>query len=145
MSGIAYMDTSALAKWYLNESRSEEVERYIQTHSPVSISTLTVVEMRSLLYRRRRASEITSRVEMQVMATFEEDIRHGYLVRYPINDGVVAAAASLFPIVADASVKTLDALHLAIAREIGASVVATADRIMAKAARTLGLTVESFI
>ena len=49
-----YFDTSALAKWYLNEPRSEEVEEYIQAHGPVGISDLTVVEMRSLLSRRRR-------------------------------------------------------------------------------------------
>jgi len=28
MSEMIYFDTSALAKWYLNESRSEDVERY---------------------------------------------------------------------------------------------------------------------
>ena len=144
MTGIVYMDTSALAKWYLNETRSEDVEDYIQTHSPVSISTITVVEMCSLLARRRRAKDITSRIEMQVMATFEEDIRHGFLVRHPIGDGVVASATNIIPMVADVSVKTLDSLHLAVARDIGASVLATADRIMAQAGRALGLTIESF-
>jgi predicted nucleic acid-binding protein len=144
MSEIVYIDTSALAKWYLNEIRSEDVERYIQTHHPVRISTLTAVEMRSLLVRRRRGREITSRIEMQVIATFEEDLRHGFLIRHPINDGVVAAAVNIIPIVSNASVKTLDALHLAVCRDIGASVLATADRIMAHAGRALGLVVESF-
>jgi hypothetical protein len=41
--------TSALAKWYLNESYSADVERYLMGHGPVAISDLTVVEMRSLL------------------------------------------------------------------------------------------------
>ena len=54
MSEIIYFDTSALAKWYLNEARSDDVERYIQEHGPVAISELTVVEMRCLLARRRR-------------------------------------------------------------------------------------------
>ncbi len=40
MSEIIYFDTSALAKWYLNEPRSEDVERYIQEHGPVAISDI---------------------------------------------------------------------------------------------------------
>jgi hypothetical protein len=40
-----YFDTSALAKWYLNEPRSEEVEEYIQAHGPVGISDLTVLRL----------------------------------------------------------------------------------------------------
>jgi len=37
--------------WYLNESRSEDVEEFIQEREPVDISDLTVVEMRCLLAR----------------------------------------------------------------------------------------------
>jgi predicted nucleic acid-binding protein len=144
MTANVYVDTSALAKWYLNEARSEDVESYIQTNSPISISTLTVVEMRSLLYRRRRAKEINSRIEMQVMAVFEEDIRKGFLVRHPLNDYTVASAANLIPMVGNVALKTLDSLHLAIARDIGASILATSDRIMAQAGIALGFAVESF-
>jgi len=144
MSEVIYMDTSALAKWYLNETRSEDVEKYIQAHGPLSISTLTVVEMRSLLFRRRRGKDITSRIEMQVMAAFEEDTRHGFLIRHPISDGTVASAVNLIPMVGNVALKTLDSLHLAVARDIGASILATADRVMAQAGSALGLTVESF-
>ncbi len=41
MRQITYFDTSALAKWYLNEARSDDVERYIQEHGPVDISDLS--------------------------------------------------------------------------------------------------------
>lgn len=51
--GVVYFDTSALAKWYLNESFSADVERYLMEHGPVAISELAEVEMRSLLSRRR--------------------------------------------------------------------------------------------
>lgn len=144
MTEAVYMDTSALAKWYLNETRSEDVESYIQTQRRVSISTLTVVEMRSLLFRRRRGKEITSRIEMQVMAAFEEDMRHGFLIRHPFNDGTISSAVNLIPMVGNVALKTLDSLHLAIARDIGASIVATADRVMAQAGIALGFTIESF-
>jgi len=48
MRQIIYFDTSALAKWYLKEVRSNDVEKYIQEHGPVDISDLTIVEMRTL-------------------------------------------------------------------------------------------------
>ncbi len=54
MNEIIYFDTSALAKWYLNEKGSDDVEKYIQDHGPVVISDHTAVEMRCLLARRRR-------------------------------------------------------------------------------------------
>ncbi|HSO72847.1 MAG TPA: PIN domain-containing protein [Thermodesulfobacteriota bacterium] len=44
----------------------------------------------------------------------------------------------------DSSLATLDALHLALAREIGAEVLATADRNMADAAEAMGLEVVRF-
>lgn len=45
MNEIIYFDTSALAKWYVNEQRSDDVEKYIQDHGPVAISDLTIVTM----------------------------------------------------------------------------------------------------
>ncbi len=73
MSEVTYFDTSALAKWYLNEERSQDVERYIQEHGPVAISDLTVVEMRCLLARRRkREGHIDLKMESRAFATFQE-------------------------------------------------------------------------
>ena len=74
---VVYLDTSALAKWYLNESFSADVERYLMEHGPVAISDLTVVEMRSLLARRRREKHVDPKMENRVFSTFEDDIRRG--------------------------------------------------------------------
>ena len=49
----AYLDTSALAKWYLNEVGSEAFVGFLQGLDSAVISSLTVTEMRSLLSRRR--------------------------------------------------------------------------------------------
>lgn len=49
MTPEVYFDTSALAKWYLNEPLSEAVEKFLLENGPVAISDLTRVEMRSLL------------------------------------------------------------------------------------------------
>ena len=55
----AYLDTSALAKWYLNESGSDAFVGYLQSLNVAVISSLSVTEMRSLLSRRRRMGELT--------------------------------------------------------------------------------------
>lgn len=140
-----YFDTSALAKWYLNETQSEEVEGYIQEHGPAEISDLTIVEMRSLLARRRREKDFDAKTEMRVFAAFVEDIRQGFLIRHPISETVADGAVNLISALPDAALRTLDALHLVIAKEIDATVVATSDRTMAECAKSMGFKVVRFI
>ena len=142
--GTVYFDTSALAKWYLNETLSERVEQYIRGHGPVAISDLTVVEMRCLLARRRREKDFDAGTEMKVFGVFEEDIRRGYLVRHPLTGTVAAGAVNLITTLPEVPLRTLDAIHLVIAAGIGADVLATSDRIMAEGARRMGLRVVRF-
>jgi predicted nucleic acid-binding protein len=144
VSANIYVDTSALAKWYLNESHSEDVEKYIQENGPVSISDLTVVEMRSLLARRRRDRSLDSKMEIEVFATFQEDIRLQYLICHPFSEGLAAGAVNLLSRLPDIPIRTLDALHLTIAKDHGADVIVTADRIMAGAGQALGFSVVKF-
>ncbi len=141
---VVYFDTSALAKWYLNESFSENVERYLMEHGPAAISDLTVVEMRSLLARRRREKHVDPKLENRVFATFEDDIRRGFLIRHPMPATTAAGAVNLISTLPDVPLRTLDAMHLVIAREIDASILATADRIMATGAHEMGLSVVRF-
>lgn len=144
MKPEVYFDTSALAKWYLNEELSEEVERFLLEHGPVAISDLTRVEMRSLLGRHRREKQIDARMESKIFATFSEDIRRKHLVCYPLPEGVAAGALNLLSLLSELPLRTLDALHLVIAQEIGAGRLATSDRVMGVCARALGMDVVKF-
>ena len=139
-----YIDTSALAKWYLNEPRSDEFEKFITAQKAAWISRLTVVEFRCLLARRRRAGEITARIDGAVYDAFERDIRQGALGLLPLQDQHVASAAAMIGRLPRHPLRTLDALHLAIALDAKADAVATADRIMASASKDLGLKVIAF-
>lgn len=143
-SGRSYVDTSALAKWYLNEEQSDRVEEYLQSLPFVGISSLTLVEMRCLLARRRRYAEITREQELRCYALFRQDIEEGHLQVEPLADGHLASALLLLDRLSDHSLRTLDALHLAIIEAAGFEVVATADRIMAGAAEALGVKVQGF-
>jgi len=144
MRKIIYFDTSALAKWYLNEAGSDDVEKYIQEHGPVDMSDLTVVEMRCLLARRRREGNIDPKTEIKIFATFEEDIRQRFLICHPLPDGLTAGAVNLLSVHPDLPIRALDALHLMIAREIRAEVLVTADRVMVAGAKAMGFSVVRF-
>ena len=139
-----YLDTSALAKWYLNEPFSEEFEAFIQEQPTAAISRLSVVEFRCLLARRRRAGEITRAIESRVYASFEKDIGAGSLQVYPVADEHLIAALGLIERLGRYPLRTLDALHLAIAQGIHCRRLATADKIMADAGKAAGLGIERF-
>jgi len=142
--GRSYVDTSALAKWYLNEEQSDRVDEYLRTLPFAGISSLTLVEMRCLLARRRRYAEITREQELQCYALFRQDIQEGHLQVEHLADGHIASALLLMDRLPDHSLRTLDALHLAVVEAAGFEIVATADRIMANAAKALGVKVKGF-
>ena len=144
MKNVIYFDTSALAKWYINEVHSDDVEKYLQKHGPVAISDLTIVEMRCLLARRLRDKSITSQIETEAFATFQEDIRRRFLICHPLPDGLAAGTINLIALLHGVPIRTLDAMHLMIAKEIAATGLATADRIMADGAEALGIKVIRF-
>lgn len=140
----AYIDTSSLAKWYLPESGSAEVAKFMQERSPVSMSRLTLVEMRCLLARRRREGSVDPDGELAVVQAVQDDIIDGHLVNHSLTDGDLLDAAHLVTCVGDIPLRALDAIHLALCRASGASTLATSDRRMADAGEALGLDVVRF-
>ena len=144
MTDRAYIDTSALAKWYVREARSDYEAEWIRARAPVFVCGLTIVEMRSLLARHRREGLLDPDAERRVLATFESDLRDGHLVRTPWpGDTLFDAANSLIARCA-APLRTLDALQLAAALASGCRRFATADGVQADAAVELGLDVSRF-
>lgn len=139
-----YVDTSALAKWYVHEQRSGEFEAWIQTAPTPTISSLTLVEMRCLLARRRRSGSLDQKSESRTYALFLQDIDQRYLNVEPLDDADIRSAVHLMRRVGTHPLRTLDAIHLSIctSREIGQ--LATADALLAAAAGELGIDVVRF-
>ena len=140
----SYIDTSALAKWYLNEPRSQDFEAYIRGQRGALISRLTVIELRCLLARRRSAGELSEAHERRVFATFENDVGRGFLDLRPLHDDQAIVALELLAVLRRQALRTLDALHLAVARDGGATAIASADGAMIEAAESLGFEVVRF-
>ena len=139
-----YIDTSALAKRYLNEPGSEALDAFLSTLSRALIRRLTVVELRCLLRRRWRAGEIDDDYERAARAYFADDVRSGYFEVEPLADRHAIFAHDLIDQLSGHTLRTLDFLHLAIAHDAGATVLATADREMARAAGALGIGAVTF-
>jgi predicted nucleic acid-binding protein len=83
-------------------------------------------------------------LENRIISTFQEDIRLGHLRCSPVPEDIFPAALNLISLVAETPLGTLDALHLAIARALSAETVVTADQVMIRAGRALGLSVARF-
>ena len=105
---------------------------------PVS-SSLTVTEMRSLLSRRRRMGDLSVELESVLFAALLDDIDRGWLQRYPLDDARFAEATNLIARYPEHPLRTLDALHLTMAADLGVSILATADGVMADAAMSMGM------
>ncbi len=136
---MTYIDTSALAKWYLPEDGSAEVEDYIRGNCPLSISLLTKVEMGSLVARRCRLGDLDAEAKGRVLATFEGDIAAGHLQLVPHTVDAFLAAESLLGARPALALTSLDALPLATLVSAGVTELATADTMMARAAAAIGI------
>ena len=140
---MIYADTSALVKRYLDEPFSTDFDALLE-RSTMAISRLTIVEMRCALSRRRRNREIDALRESRVNAELATDIQAGALWVSNIDDAQFTAAYNLIGRLAHIPLRTLDALHLAVAEQVSATAFATADKTQADAAEALGFTVHRF-
>ena len=139
-----YIDTSALAKWYLPEAGSDKLAAWMQQQKDTCISSLTITEFRCLLARRQRMRLLSGEQVQELYAIFQQDCRDGHLLHFPVTDQNVINAELMIESLPTLALRTLDALHLSIAHDNSAKTLATADRIMAQAAQQIDIKVEWF-
>jgi len=121
-----YADASALAKLLVEEPETAALLAFVKTETSEPTSS-AVVEM-----------ELTRAVRLRnpaAGAELRELLDHMTLV--PVRDRVLDLAATL----ADARLRTLDAIHLASAVTIGARRMLVYDRRLAEAADAAGIAV----
>jgi predicted nucleic acid-binding protein len=134
-----YVDTSVLAACYLPEPKSAAANRLVAGLDAPAISALTEVELCSVLSRRVREKELSLGDGQRVLALFRSHIAGGFFRLLPL-DGRDFRQARDWLSRFSTSLRTLDALHLAVAVSNGLTLI-TADRPFARAARKLGATV----
>lgn len=104
---LAYFDTSALVKNYVQETGSARVRRLLGSYEFLS-SGIAPIELHSALRRRHRQGEITAVNYKSILSRVERDRPFWQLV-----EPAPQVLAKADEIVLDGSVRTLDALHLA--------------------------------
>ena len=120
-----YLDSSAIVKLAVAEKESAALRRYLQRRTPLVVSALARTEVaRSLLPfggpAVQRGHDVLARLE---------------LIR--VSDRILSEAGSLLP----AELRSLDAIHLATMRQLGASLrrLVSYDGRMTTAASELGI------
>lgn len=136
---MIYADTSLLLPAYVPEAQSELASSILESASSISISDLTVAEFYVGLARKVKLGELTASQSDAVRSVFDSHLQQGILQRVtllPRHSEAAGDLASKSPL----TLRTLDALHLAVAAELGIA-VATFDGRLANAGRSLDLQV----
>lgn len=131
-----FLDTSALAKRYIQEPGSEELEELFCTvATDVFVSTLALPEFAAALGRKIRDQEIAVENASSAMKEFELDWDNLF-IKISLTDTIALSASSLalkYPL------KGADAVHLATAISAKASLFVVSDQQIVKVSGQLGL------
>lgn len=134
-----YLDTSALAKLYLSEAESDELESALLGRRDVLVSDLAATELTSALSRRVRDGDLSAPHARRVYGRLVRDLSRGEYHRAELGPDVHREAERLlFTLGREVPLRALDALHLALAAHAGSAVFVTFDRRQLVAARALG-------
>ena len=129
----AYIDTSILGAYYCPEPLSTAAEQTLRRVKAPVISVLSEVEFCSLISRKRRLKELREQQAKAILDLFGSHVAEGFYRRISLENEHFIKARQLVASM-DSSLRTLDALHLAVAL-IEAITLVTADREFASAAK----------
>lgn len=125
-----YIDTTVLGAYYCPEPLSMQCEAYLQKVDAPLISLLTEVEFFSLVSRKRRVGDFGISKARKILLEFESHMKRGFFrIVTPTFDHFMAAREMVGSM--KSSLRTLDSLHLSIARSEEARMVTT-DEILAQ-------------
>ena len=134
-----YLDASVLVALFANDSLSDRADSYLRLHPDVLVvSDFAAAEFASALARRVRMGLLTADEARTAFSTFDAWTARECTPVQIIAADVAGAAAFLRRL--DLSLRTPDAIHVAVAQRIDAELM-TFDNQMAANARALGLAV----
>ena len=131
---ITYVDTSTLLKLLIDEEGSDRAERVWDAADTLASVSLIVVEARAALAAATRGARLTTQQHEQ--AKDELSALTGDLHLAAVTDDLIARAADLAD---DEGLRGYDAVHLAAALHLGASILTSADEALCDAAGRNGM------
>lgn len=131
---ITYVDTSVLLKLIIDEDGSDRAALIWSSADAVASVSLIVVEARAAIAAAGGGRRLTAAQARDAVVELEALLRVLHLM--PVTDELVSAAAELADV---EGLRGYDAVHLAAALEIGATVLSSADTALCAAAERRGL------
>lgn len=131
---ITYIDTSTLLKLIIYEDGSERAMTIWSSAGVVASVNLIVVEARSALAAARRVRRLTDAQHRSAVTELDALVSDLHLL--PVTDELVASAAELAD---DEGLRGCDAVHLAAALAVEATVFSSADTALSASAAHRGL------
>lgn len=139
LEGPVYLDTSALVKLYIPEAGSAWVDRALKGRQDLVLSDLAVTELASALGRRcrERVLEASSaaRIYRRVLSDLVDELFH----RAELTADVHREAERMLLSSALVPLRSLDAIHVALATTSEVRTILTFDRNLARAAASCGI------
>ena len=133
-----FLDSSALAKRYVQEPGSDRLEEILFGASSLGVSMICLSEVISALCRRRRERRLSKQQYLRAKQALFQDLEDSSIVG--VTEAVVAHAVQLlerWPL------RSSDSLQVASAAEWSADLFVSADERQCAAARGYGLQVEA--
>ncbi len=132
-----YVDTSVIVAYYCPEPLSEKVELFLTTNAQPAISYLTELELFSAVSRKIREGGMAQGDGSKVTAKFLSHLDDFFYNVLPVEFHHYKLARDWIGQF-QTSLRSLDAIHLAIASQEGATIVTT-DKGLAKSAELLAV------
>jgi uncharacterized protein len=138
-SSPVYLDTSALAKLYVQETDSDELDSALVGRRDLLVSELALTELTSAIARRARDGMLEAAAARRIYQQLLRDVRAG---QYRLLDLTSAthreAERLLLTLGRQVPIRAGDSLHLATAALADARTLVTYDRQMHAAVSFLG-------
>lgn len=129
-----FLDSSAFAKRFVEESGSQEVEHLCSQAAELCLSIICVPEIISALNRRLREQSLTQKEYAQSKRRLSQEVRDTVIIN--LTPDIIQSSIEVLE---STSVRTMNALHIACALVWEADLFASSDHRQIVAAKTLGL------
>jgi predicted nucleic acid-binding protein len=137
---LIYVDSSLLAAYYCPEPLSAKAERIIRSETRPALSDLTEVELFSAVSRKTRSRELSRNDAERITAQFLAHLESGLYTRLALDRRHYQLARDWLSQFST-PLRSLDALHLAVAASDGLQLV-TSDDGLARSGKRLGVSVQ---
>jgi predicted nucleic acid-binding protein len=120
---VIFIDTSSIAKRYIDESGSLEIDAFFTEENQITISPITPIEIASLLNRKLRENSINQETFDLAETNFLRE--SPFFQHIPFSEKITSTALlclSKYPL------KTLDAIQLASAISLNPNLFVTSDK-----------------